>query len=200
MTTLNKRQSTAVENFVNSKLSTTDIEMMETATQPTKIGEVVTLRMVANEGGDNEVIIWDDVQNLNFETSNLSEMIYMVNLASKSAGELNLPVVLTVKLADGEEFYIQFRSGFFEAKASIFLKTVTATAGYLMQGAAGRLTKKALEKQIFKSANLINLLAFLAVAEGKTTPQMEQLGFLYAKKIKPIDFNSFTETQKLIAG
>ena len=200
MTTLNKRQLTAIENFANSKLSATDLEMMETATQPTKIGEVVTLRMVANEGGDNEVIIWDDVQNLNFETSNLSEMIYMVNLASKSAGELNLPVVLTVKLADGEEFYIQFRSGFFEAKASIFLKTVTATAGYLMQGAAGRMTKKALEKQIFKSANLINLLAFLAVAEGKTTPQMEQLGFLYAKKIKPIDFNSFTETQKLIAG
>ena len=57
-----------------------------------------------------------------------------------------------------------------------------------MQGAAGRLTKKALEKQIFKSANLINLLAFLAVAEGKTTAQMEQLGFLYADNVQKLQF------------
>ena len=45
MTTLNKRQSTAVENFLNSKLSTTDIEMMQTATQPSKIGESVFLTL-----------------------------------------------------------------------------------------------------------------------------------------------------------
>lgn len=37
MTTLNKRQTTAVENFSNSKLAATDIEMMQTATQPSKI-------------------------------------------------------------------------------------------------------------------------------------------------------------------
>ena len=200
MTTLNKRQSTAVENFVNSKLSATDLEMMETATQPSKIGESVILRMVANEGEEDEIVIWDDVENLNFETNNLSEMIYMLNLASKNAGELNVPILLTVKDGKGEEFYIQFRSGFFDAKASIFLKSVMASSGYIMQGAAGRLTKKAIEKQIFKSTNLINLLAFLAVAEGKTTAQMEQLGFLYAKKIERLNFNFFTETPKAIEG
>ena len=198
MTTLSKKQLTAIEKFASSKLSATDLEMMETATQPTKTGEVVTLRMVANEGKENEIIIWDDVQNLNFETSNLSEMIYLINLASESAGELNLPVLLTVKLADGEEFYIPFRSGFFEAKASIFLKAVFAKVCNLTQGAVGRMTKKAIEKQIFKSMNLVNLLAFLAVAEGKSAPQMKQLGFLYAAKVKTINFVSLVRGSKLI--
>ena len=200
MTTLSKKQLTAIENFASSKLSATDIEMMETATKPTKIGEVVTLRMVANDGEDSEVIIWDDIQNLNFETNNLSEMIYLINLASKSAGELNLPILLTVKLEDGEEFYIPFRSGFFEAKASIFLKAVFAKVCNLMQGAVGRMTKRAIEKQIFKSMNLINLLAFLAVAEGKSAAQMEQLGFLYAEKVKPINFISLVGSSNLIEG
>ena len=190
MTTLNKRQLTAIENFVNSSLSATDLEMMETATQPTKIGESVFLTLeVEVTDGENKAkqYIFKDVQNINSPASNLSAMIDSINRASRRFG-YNYPALLTVRDDKGEEFYIQFRSGFFEAKASIFLQTVTATAGYLMQGAAGRLTKKALEKQIFKSANLINLLAFLAVAEGKTTAQMEQLGFLYADNVQKLKF------------
>ena len=55
MTTLSKRQSTAVENFVNSKLSATDIEMMQTATQPSKIGESVFLTLeVEVTDGENK--------------------------------------------------------------------------------------------------------------------------------------------------
>ena len=190
MTTLNKRQSTAVENFLNSKLSATDIEMMQTATQPSKIGESVFLTLeVEVTDGENKAkqYIFKDVQNINSPASNLSAMIDAINTASKRFG-YNYPALLTIRDDKGEEFYIEFKSGFFEAKASVFLKTVTATAGYLMQGAAGRLTKKALEKQIFKSANLINLLAFLAVAEGKTTAQMEQLGFLYADNVQKLQF------------
>ena len=190
MTTLNKRQTTAVEKFVNSKLSETDLQMMETATQTTKIGESVFLTLeVEVTDGENKAkqYIFKDVQNINSPASNLSAMIEAINIASKRFG-YNYPALLTIKDDKGEEFYIEFKSGFFEAKASIFLKTVTATAGYLMQGAAGRITKKALEKQIFKSANLINLLAFLAVAEGKTTAQMEQLGFLYADNVQKLQF------------
>ena len=190
MTTLTKRQLTAIENFANSKLSATDLEMMETATQPTKIGESIFLTLEVDvTDGENKAkqYIFKDVQNINSPASNLSAMIDSINRASRRFG-YNYPALLTVRDENGEEFYIQFRSGFFEAKASIFLKTVTATAGYLMQGAAGRLTKKALEKQIFKSANLINLLAFLAVAEGKTSEQMVQLGYLYVDKVKNLQF------------
>jgi hypothetical protein len=174
MTTLNKRQSTAVENFLNSKLSTTDIEMMQTATQPSKIGESVFLTLeVEVTDGENKAkqYIFKEVQNINSPASNLSAMIDGINTASKRFG-YNYPALLTIKDDKGEEFYIEFKSGFFEAKASIFLKTVTVTAGYLMQGAA----------------NLINLLAFLAVAEGKTTAQMEQLGFLYADNVQKLQF------------
>ena len=114
-------------------------------------------------------------------------MIDSINRASRRFG-YNYPALLTVRDDKGEEFYIQFRSGFFEAKASIFLQTVTDTKGYMMQGVAGKLTKKAMEKQIFQSTNLINLFAFLAVAEGKTSEQMVQLGYLYAKKVKNLQF------------
>ena len=190
MTTLNKRQLTAIENFANSKLSATDLEMMETATQPTKIGESIFLTLeVEVTDGENKAkqYIFKDVQNINSPASNLSAMIDSINRASRCFG-YNYPALLTVRDENGEEFYIQFRSGFFEAKASIFLQTVTDTKGYMMQGVAGKLTKKALEKQIFQSTNLVNLLAFLAVAEGKTSEQMVQLGYLYAKKVKNLQF------------
>ena len=190
MTTLNKRQLTAIENFASSKLSATDLEMMETATQPTKIGESIFLTLeVEVTDGENKAkqYIFKDVQNINSPASNLSAMIDSINRASRCFG-YNYPALLTVRDENGEEFYIQFRSGFFEAKASIFLQTVTDTKGYMMQGVAGKLTKKALEKQIFQSTNLVNLLAFLAVAEGKTSEQMVQLGYLYAKKVKNLQF------------
>ena len=199
MTTLNKRQSTAVENFLNSKLTATDIEMMQTATQPSKIGESVFLTLeVEVTDGENKAkqYIFKDVQNINSPASNLSAMIDSINRASRRFG-YNYPALLTARDENGEEFYIQFRSGFFEAKASIFLQTVTDTKGYMMQGVAGKLTKKALEKQIFKSTNLINLLAFLAVAEGKTSEQMVQLGYLYADKVKDLQFG---EDIKAIEG
>ena len=67
MTALNKRQSTAVENFINSKLSATDIEMMQTATQPSKIGESVFLTLeVEVTDGENKAkqYIFKDVQNI----------------------------------------------------------------------------------------------------------------------------------------
>ena len=199
MTTLNKRQSTAVENFLNSKLSTTDIEMMQTATQPTKIGESIFLTLeVEVTDGENKAkqYIFKDVQNINSPASNLSAMIDSINRASRRFG-YNYPALLTVRDDKGEEFYIQFRSGFFEAKASIFLQTATDTKGYMMQGVAGKLTKKAMEKQIFQSTNLINLFAFLAVAEGKTSEQMVQLGYLYADKVKNLQFG---EDIKAIEG
>ena len=199
MTTLSKKQLTAIENFASSKLSATDIEMMQTATQPSKIGESVflTLEVEVTEGENKaKQYIFKDVQNINNPASNLSAMIESINRASRRFG-YNYHALLTIKDDKGEEFYISFRSGLFEAKASIFLQTVTATAGYLMQGAAGRFTRKAIEKQIFKSANLINLLAFLAVSEGKTTAQMEQLGYLYADNVKKIQFG---EEIKAIEG
>ena len=147
MTTLNKRQLTAIENFVNSSLSATDLEMMETATQPTKIGESVFLTLeVEVTDGENKAkqYIFKDVQNINSPASNLSAMIDSINRASRRFG-YNYPALLTVRDDKGEEFYIQFRSGFFEAKASIFLQTVTDTKGYMMQGVAFILLKKVMK-------------------------------------------------------
>ena len=164
--------------------------MMETATQPTKIGESVFLTLeVEVTDGENKAkqYTFKDVQNINSPASNLSAMIDSINRASRRFG-YNYPALLTARDENGDEFYIQFRSGFFEAKASIFLQTVADTKGYMMQGIAGKLTKKALEKQIFQSTNLVNLLAFLAVAEGKTSEQMVQLGYLYADKVKNLQF------------
>lgn len=191
-TNLTQRQMSKIENFASAKLSETDKEMMENATTPSVIGESIFVSLAVEiTDGENKAkqVIWDKVENINTPASDLSGLIRAINIASARYG-YNYDAELTVTNKDGEEFYIVFKSGFFEAKAGVFLETVHATAGYLMQGMAGRLTKKALEKQIFKTANLLNLLAFVAVAEGKTKEQMTQIGYIYADKVQKLNFQT----------
>lgn len=195
MTTLTKRQQVAIENFAVAKLTEIDKELMQQAVEPSKIGESIYVSLeVEITDGEKTVsqTIWDKVENINTPASNLTALIKAINTASKRYG-YNHNATLTVTDANGEEFYILFKSGFFEAKASVFLETVQATAGYLMQGVVGKYIRKALEKQIFSTTNLINLLAFLAVAEGKSKAQMEKLGFDYADRVQKLAFDMNAE-------